>query len=411
MRVAALLLSTLVSTLALTACETEPAQEEDAAADAAVEKPEAKDPEKPARPSAEERKAKMEERKKVLETKKTAPSDVAAPPADATKTDSGLAWKRLDGDGSGDKPSAWDIVSVEYTGWTTDGEMFDSSFKRSSAAKFPLNRVIPGWTEGLQLLGKGDTARFWIPVELAYNNMPGKPAGMLVFDVELLDIIPQEKPPEPPPVPDDVAAPPADAKKTSSGLAYKVLKSGGKSEHPSETSTVKVHYSGWTTDGKMFDSSVVRGQPASFPLNRVIAGWTEGLQLMSPGDSYRFWIPVELAYKNMPGKPPGMLVFDVELLEVKSSAAKTAPSAAKTAPACDSARLAECKREMEVTRKAMRKCMDVLRKDSEEKLSGRSSAKTEQEMRDCKANGPGYVERRNACKPAFTACGESVPGL
>jgi peptidylprolyl isomerase len=79
---------------------------------------------------------------------------------------------------------------------------------------------------------------------------------------------------------------------------------------------VRVHYSGWTTDGKMFDSSVLRGQAATFPLNRVIPGWTEGLQLMAEGEKTRFWIPVELAYKNQPGRPAGMLVFDVELLQV-----------------------------------------------------------------------------------------------
>ena len=69
----------------------------------------------------------------------------------------------------------------------------------------------------------------------------------------------------------------------------------------------------------MFDSSVTRGQPATFPLNRVIKGWTEGLQLMSPGDKFRFWIPAELAYgatPSRPGAPAGQLTFDVELLKI-----------------------------------------------------------------------------------------------
>jgi peptidylprolyl isomerase len=117
-------------------------------------------------------------------------------------------------------------------------------------------------------------------------------------------------------VPEDVAAAPADAKKTSTGLAYKVLTPGNGTEHPKADGQVKVHYSGWTTDGKMFDSSSQRGQPATFPLGAVIPGWTEGLQLMVAGEKTRFWIPVELAYNNRPGKPAGMLVFDVELLEV-----------------------------------------------------------------------------------------------
>jgi len=117
--------------------------------------------------------------------------------------------------------------------------------------------------------------------------------------------------------PADVAAPPADAQKTASGLASKVLKPGTGTQKPAATNTVEVHYTGWTTDGKMFDSSVKRGRPATFPLNRVIPGWTEGLQLMVPGEKRRFWIPQDLAYKGRPGPPAGMLVFDVELLSIK----------------------------------------------------------------------------------------------
>src|SRR5690606_11800581 len=96
------------------------------------------------------------------------------------------------------------------------------------------------------------------------------------------------------PAPADVAAPPADAEKTESGLASKVLAAGKGNVKPGESDTVKVHYTGWTTDGKMFDSSVKRGEPAEFPLNRVIPGWTEGLQLMVEGEKRRFWIPKEL---------------------------------------------------------------------------------------------------------------------
>ena len=79
-----------------------------------------------------------------------------------------------------------------------------------------------------------------------------------------------------------------------------------------------VHYSGWTADGKMFDSSIVRGRPATFGLDGVIKGWTEGLQLMKPGDKFRFWIPAALAYgeKPRPGAPQGQLTFDVELIAV-----------------------------------------------------------------------------------------------
>ena len=82
------------------------------------------------------------------------------------------------------------------------------------------------------------------------------------------------------PAPDDVAAPPEDAETTASGLAHKLLEAGTGTQHPGASDYVVVHYSGWLTDGTMFDSSVVRGQRSTFPLNRVIKGWTEGLQLM-----------------------------------------------------------------------------------------------------------------------------------
>jgi peptidylprolyl isomerase len=114
-----------------------------------------------------------------------------------------------------------------------------------------------------------------------------------------------------------VAAPSAKADKTPSGLASMVIKKGTGKTRPGRTDEVTVHYTGWTTDGKMFDSSVVSGKPATFPLNEVIAGWTEGLQLMVVGETRRLWIPEKLAYQGRPGRPAGMLVFDVELLSFK----------------------------------------------------------------------------------------------
>jgi peptidylprolyl isomerase len=167
---------------------------------------------------------------------------------------------------------------------------------------------------------KGEKRRFWIPSRLAYGDRPARPtqpAGDLVYDVELLDFV---KLPEPPAVPPDLDGPPAGAKKTASGLAYVILKHGKGKVHPKPNSTVDVHYSGWTPDGKLFDSSVLRGQPATFPLDGVIKGWTEGLQLLVPGDKARFWIPGKLAYgdkPSRPGAPAGPLVFDVELLSIK----------------------------------------------------------------------------------------------
>jgi peptidylprolyl isomerase len=144
---------------------------------------------------------------------------------------------------------------------------------------------------------------------MAYEGQPGQPAGMLVFDIELIEIAS-----DPTVAPPDVAGPPSDARRTASGLAYKVQRAGTGTARPTKTSRVTVHYTGWTTDGKMFDSSVVRGAPATFGLDEVIAGWTEGVQLMVEGEKTRFWIPQRLAYEGKAGAPAGMLVFDIELL-------------------------------------------------------------------------------------------------
>ena len=236
------------------------------------------------------------------------PPDVAAPPADAKKSASGLATKVLQPSTSQDHPKADDTVVVNYTGWTTDGKMFDSSVSRGKAATFPLNRVIAGFTEALTMMAPGEKLRAWIPEALAYKGQRD-PKGMLVFDLELIEI--------PSRAPADVKAAPADAKKTSSGLAYKVLQPGTGTKHPSGISQVTVHYTGWTTDGKMFDSSVVRGQPATFGLDQVIPGWTEGVQLMVEGEKVRFWIPEKIAYAGRgPAEARGMLVFDIELNKI-----------------------------------------------------------------------------------------------
>jgi FKBP-type peptidyl-prolyl cis-trans isomerase len=235
-----------------------------------------------------------------------APPDVAAPSADAVKTASGLATKVIKPGNGKDHPVKDDLVMVDYTGWTTDGKMFDSSVARGKPSTFGVARVIAGFSEGLQLMVPGETRRLWIPEGLAYKGQEGRPKGMLVFEVTLIGM--------PNRAPSDVKAPPADAKKTASGLSYKVLTKGTGARHPTSASQVTVHYTGWTTDGKMFDSSVVKGEPISFPLNGVIAGWTEGVQLMVEGEKTRFWIPQNLAYKGE-SPPYGMLVFEIELIK------------------------------------------------------------------------------------------------
>jgi len=115
--------------------------------------------------------------------------------------------------------------------------------------------------------------------------------------------------------PADVAAAPADAMVTPSGLASKLLVAGSGTRYPQASDRVRVHYTGWQTDGTRFDTSL-DGAPAEFNLGMVIRGWTEGLQLMVEGERRRFWIPEELAYAGARDRPSGMLVFDVELIAI-----------------------------------------------------------------------------------------------
>lgn len=251
-----------------------------------------------------------------------APPDVKAPPAGAKKSPKGVSYKLLKAGKGGPKPTATDRVKVIYTSWGTDGRMVDSSVLSGQPSLLPLNGTIGGLTDAVPLMSIGDKMRMWIPDELAYKGNPAKPQGMLVYDVELVEIVAPgaddghghgphggEKPKKP--APPDVAAPPKDAKKTASGLFYKILTAKKGAAHPKASDTVRVKYDGWQTTGNHFDGSA----STEFALTRVIAGWTEGLQLMGVGEQARFWIPQELAYKG--AEPSGMLVFDVELFEIK----------------------------------------------------------------------------------------------
>jgi len=243
-------------------------------------------------------------------------------------TESGLQYLILEeGPEDGFSPVSTDRVVVHYVGKLINGEEFDSSYARGASATFMANQVIPGWTEGVQLMKEGDKYRFFVPPELAYGaggtaNGPIGPNEALIFDVELIKVQNAERNLEL-----AVAFLEENAKKqgvqtTQSGLQYEVLSENKDSDQtPVAESVVKVHYVGTLTNGTEFDSSYAREQPATFPLNRVIPGWTEGLQLMSPGEKFRFAIPPALGY-GPGGTPDGSigpneaLIFEVELLEI-----------------------------------------------------------------------------------------------
>lgn len=124
--------------------------------------------------------------------------------------------------------------------------------------------------------------------------------------------------PSPPPpqgtiAPTDVGAPPADAITTPTGLAYRILAKGPHGERPKPDSRVLVNYTGWTTDGTIVAGAPIGTDPVTVELGKVMRGWQEALSLMEPGDKFRFWIPPRLALEGQPGKPQGMLVYDIYL--------------------------------------------------------------------------------------------------
>ncbi len=205
--------------------------------------------------------------------------------------------------GTGAEAKSGDTVEVHYTGTLTDGSKFDSSVDRGQPFTFPLGQgqVIPGWDQGVAGMKEGGKRKLTIPYDLAYGaqGRPGKipPYATLLFDIELLK----------------VHAPPK--------LEIKDLKNG-KGAEAKAGDTVDVHYTGWLTDGKKFDSSKDRGKPFTFTLGQrqVIQGWDQGVAGMKEGGKRKLTIPHELAYGPR-GQPPTIppaatLVFEIELLKV-----------------------------------------------------------------------------------------------
>lgn len=281
------------------------------------------------RPSPEELAAKAEEATKALEDSKAFLNANGLKNA-VTITPSGLQYEVVEtGVEGGVTPTPGDLIDAHFIGSLSDGTPLISTRDRGAAARFPLAEgLMPGLTEGLQLMKEGDRFIFTLPPDLAFGEIgtPGGPIGpnaVLVYDVELVKVTNFKKNLE-------VAnAYLAENKKkegiksTESGLQYKVLRAATTDGNkPEATSRVRVHYRGTLTDGTEFDSSYARGQPTEFGLNQVISGWTEGLQLMRPGDKFEFYIPPNLAYGERGGPggtigPNEALIFEIELLEIK----------------------------------------------------------------------------------------------
>lgn len=270
-------------------------------------------------------------------------------------TESGLQYEvisRGDGEGEeGDWPADETLtLKVEYKGSFIDGLQFDGSHP-GEALDVDLELLFDGLKEGLQLMHEGDQYRFFIPAGLAFGEAgtpggPVRPNEALVYEMTLIDVVTTAEAEAA-----EAAAAAAEAERaaaienaaqasvdfieemkaqdgvtaTESGLLYQVLEEGpADGASPTAEDTVRVHYRGTLPDGTEFDSSYSRGEPATFPLNGVIPGWTEGVQLMSVGDKFKFYLPSDLAYGERGAGanigPNQALVFEVELLAVNPGA-------------------------------------------------------------------------------------------
>ncbi|MFY9343962.1 MAG: FKBP-type peptidyl-prolyl cis-trans isomerase [Planctomycetota bacterium] len=231
----------------------------------------------------------------------------ATPDAQKTLADSGIKYEIVQ-EGKGDAVGDADGIAMRYAFWKTNGELLDCSERQN-------NSRISGTLTTLPLPFLADLAKLCkvgtiLRAELPQKLFPNAQADT-VWELELTAI---NKLPSFRELAKDKTV------TTQSGLQYEVI-AAGEGASPGAADEVVVHYSGWLTDGTLFDSSHARGQTISFTLNRVIKGWTEGVQLMKPGGKFLFSIPGDLAY-GARGSPPKIpanatLVFLVELVEVK----------------------------------------------------------------------------------------------
>jgi len=243
-----------------------------------------------------------------------APKPLAAPPANAVETAGGISYVVLKPGADAAKTASGDFIEYTADVWSADGVTRANS-RESGPVLASVRRLVreqPGLARAVLTSPVGETRRWWFQADRLKPGYDGMPDLPHVVDLTVLGAK------APVQTPTDVSAPPADALRTASGIAYRILKRGPGGPGPTPSSTVTIHYSGWTTAGYLFDSSVARDERAVFPLQQLISGWQEGVPLMSRGDTFRFWIPGNLAYDSAPpgsNSPRGMLVFDITLYD------------------------------------------------------------------------------------------------
>jgi len=235
----------------------------------------------------------------------------------SSKLPSGLVinWTEF---GNGKRVVAGDAVTIHYTGKLENDTVFDSSIKRGQPITFVVGsgRVIKGWEEALPKMFEGDKAQLIIPPDLAYGTQATGPIpanATLKFDIEIIKSITPRQP-------DPWILTNADTITLPSGLKYIILKKGNGAS-VAYGRKVKVHYIGYLESGKVFDSSVDRGQPIAIEagMGKVIKGWDEALLKLKKSDRARLIIPPSLGYGDRqigPIPANSTLIFDIEILDV-----------------------------------------------------------------------------------------------
>jgi FKBP-type peptidyl-prolyl cis-trans isomerase len=236
---------------------------------------------------------------------------------------SGLATKVLRNGSGSIHPSGNDCMEVSFIAWKRDGSLAAASGPHGESTTQCLSAAIPGVAVALASMVAGEKRRVWVPADYSVASHMAHHAGHpmqedetprsdLTFDLELIRVLESAR------TPPDLRTPPRTAYHTPSGVVIEVLKPGMGTGHPTMNSRVKLNYTGWTTDGTVFESTTMSRHLATFLLGTALPGWRDALPHMLPGEKARLWIPAKLAYGDHPANrllPAGPLVYDLELID------------------------------------------------------------------------------------------------
>ncbi|MEO1369927.1 MAG: FKBP-type peptidyl-prolyl cis-trans isomerase [Acidobacteriota bacterium] len=246
-------------------------------------------------------------------------SEFTTPPAEAEKLASGLVTQVLS-KGTGDKtPDSNDVVQAHYIGRTPDGKIFRSTYDAGQPGTFPLDKVFPGWREGIQLMVIGEKRRLWVPAHLAPKSPTSGPAGAVVFDVELLGFLNMPNPPA------SLIRPDAEARQMPGGVAVLTAEAGTGEDYPSPDDVGVFHFNMWNAKGDMLDSTWARNRPVGIPLDKVIPAFADAVSDMVVGEHRFIWIPKAAHGQQWPKSPDGMMILRAQLVRLMPGESLAAP--------------------------------------------------------------------------------------